>query len=57
MQQFGRCVWDTSQQGVAGLIVEPRWFHCDDVEPKLGNKRKKPSQPGLEDLQRKAQKT
>jgi len=37
--------------------VEPKWFYCDDMGPKLGNKRKKMSQPGSEDLQRKARKT
>ena len=57
MQRFGRCTRDTSQQGVAILIAEPRWFYCDDAGPNLGNKRKIPSQHGIEDLQRKARKT
>ena len=38
------------------MIAEPRWFYCDEEGPKLGKKRKMPSQPGLEEPQHKARK-
>ena len=39
------------------MIVEPKWFYCNETDPKLGKKRKRISEPTLQEPQHKAQKT
>ena len=59
MQRFGWCARDTSCQGVAILIAEPKWFYSDPEEnsTKRGKKRKIWPSASTEEPPLKAQKS